>query len=602
MSTALASEPAVRRLAVVCFGLSASRRTRQPWHSAAGLAQGLAGLGHEVLLVTDVHDPPQGPYQTSTLDRLFSFGGPSRDLASALAAFGAEQTFIFLGASRLVRLGTLSTRGTVSLVLAGQRWRLGELLRLSWRTMWSERAMLALPLCDALLPGSFLSRAFRRSGADDIVYLSEAARSRYATLGLPAGRQLRPQVSPPLPVEPLYRRDRPTIAYIGSALALRGADLVLDAFEQAVAAGLRARLLVFLRSDGPPTGTRRLVDRCTSSMHRQWITCETRHLSPQELWRQLGGVDAFVLPFRVTVSDVPLVVIEAGLTGKPVVVLDTPGVSEVARAFNGIVVADPCDLPAALADACRRPRRPPEDPSAWTSWEHAAAALLQPPAPRVDHLALLALCGGDGAGKTTLADALAARLHLGRRRPKRIWSRFRSYLSRPLLAVARLTGHNRKEVIAGVRIGYHEFARCRPLAAIYLVLQLSDMWLDLRLRFRARHDRVLVADRSILDSLVDLAVDTGMEDLVIDRLAPWLSARLPRPWAAVVVERPVGRIAAQRPDALVDRHFGRRRALYRRLAERLQLPMVQNDRTIEAALADILATAGGTARDRESAP
>ena len=41
---------------VVCFGFSAERRRRQPWHMAHGLATGLAALGRAVTIVTDVSD------------------------------------------------------------------------------------------------------------------------------------------------------------------------------------------------------------------------------------------------------------------------------------------------------------------------------------------------------------------------------------------------------------------------------------------------------------------------------------------------------------------------------------------------------------------
>jgi hypothetical protein len=64
---------------------------------------------------------------------------------------------------------------------------------------------------------------------------------------------------------------------------------------------------------------------------------------------------------------------------------------------------------------------------------------------------------------------------------------------------------------------------------------------------------------------------------------------LPRPNLVLVIERHPLRIQEQRADALLDRHFHRRRALYRRIAARFALPVVDNNgpvvRTLETTLA-----------------
>lgn len=585
MSLACTATAPVRRFAVVCFGLSARRADRQPWLSADGMASGLAGLGHAVLVITDHGEPPrQRGYATVTVPRLFQGGRFASALRDELVRWGAERVYVLLGAARLARLRDLRAPCPVSLVLASARMRWEELARLPASALLQEWRILALPLLDSRLPATTLRLGFQRSRADEVVYLSEAARSRYAAAGLPLGRHLRPQVRPIAPSAARLPRPCTTIAYLGPPLMARGADLAVTAFEQAVAMGLRARLLLLLRSDAPAAAIRRLLERCATSPQAAAITCERRDLAPQELQRRLASVDVFLLPFRIPISDVPVVAIEAGLTGRPVVVLDTPGVSEVVRAFDGIVVADPADLPAALVEACGRPPRRAPSPVGWTSWQDAVRPLLDRPGRTLRDLSLLALCGGDGAGKTLLADTIARRAGSG---VTRVWSRFRNYLSLPLLAVTRLTGHNRKERIDGVTVGYRDFTRSRPLALTHLALQLADCCIDLGLRFRSRVGQVLVADRCALDTLVDLAVDTGLDDLVIDRIAPWLASRLPAPWVAVVVERPVAAIAVERPDALVDRHFARRRMLYRRLAQRLCLPLIHNGSTIDAAVAAI---------------
>ncbi len=230
------------------------------------------------------------------------------------------------------------------------------------------------------------------------------------------------------------------------------------------------------------------------------------------------------------------------------------------------------------------------------------APLLDPPASPLAGYRMVALAGVDGSGKTFLLERLARRLGAAGVPHRHVWSRFRNYLSKPLLALARLTGHNRKEVRDGVRIGHHDFAGAPWLAWPFLLLQLADGAIDAWWRYRRPADpRLVLADRCLYDTLVDLAVDTRLEDVVFGPAGRWLVRRLPAPRLAVVVERPVAAIRAARPDALLDRHFARRRALYRRLAREFSLPVVRNTGTADAFL-DLLERLADPATAGKGAP
>jgi glycosyltransferase involved in cell wall biosynthesis/thymidylate kinase len=601
MSAALArprAEPAAaadpeRRFAIVCFGLERDRVRRQPWHVALGAARGLAARGARVTLVTDARDPPREPgLEVVTLPRLLERGRASDALRAVLAAGRFERVFLVSGALGLARMRRLGLAAPVTILLASPRARPRELLSVGLGGLWREREVALLPLVNALLPGFLLRRGLARSGADDVLYLSEAARRRYGALGLPTGRLLRPQVEATLCTGLPPPSGPPRVAYLGPALALRGVDLAIEAFERVRALGFELRLELLIRPDGGPRALAWLERRIAASPERERIELDTRMLAPEELRARLARCHAFLLPFRAPVSEVPLVVVEAALTGRPVVVLDAPGVSEYAAALGGIVAARPEDLPHALLHALRRPVGPSPDPAGWTNWERAVEPLLAPAHP-LARLRVLAICGVDGAGKTFLLDRLRARLAAEGIATRHVWSRFRNYFSKPLLAAARLTGHNRKERHPGFTIGYHEF-RGTLWARPFLALQAVDLALDTLVRFRGPGP--ILADRGPLDTLVDLAVDTGLDELVFDRLGPRILALLPRPAAAIVLERSPALVAASRPDALADRNFARRRALYRRLADRFGLPIVENDGPIEATVEAVLeAVASGRA-------
>lgn len=611
------SEPAARRFAVVCPGFAADRVRRQPWHVADGIARGLTAAGHAVWIIGDAAaaaaaaaaGPPAGlACRARSLPRLFEAGGrASAGLRAEIRRVGPERVFLVTGAFRLARLRRLDLGAAVSLVMASPRLRPGEFRRLGVGDLWRERALLALPLLNALLPGAVLRRGWARGGADDVVYLSPAARSRFAALGLPPGRLLLPQVEREAVAPAPRSGDGFTVGYFGPPLATRGADLALAAFERAAALGLDGRLLLLLRPDGEPAAMDRFAARVARSPQRHRVELRRDMLGPLDLRRELARCDAFLLPFRLTVSEVPLVVIEACLSGRPTIVLDAPGVGDVARRLGGVVAPAPEALPQALLEARSRGRAPGRapDPAGWTDWRAAAAPLAEPPAEPWAALRVVALVGVDGSGKSFLVRELARRLDAAGVPHRHVWSRFRNYLSKPLLALARLTGHNRKEEAGGVRVGYHDFAGRPWLAWPFLVLQLADGALDAWWRLGRRRDRRLVlADRCLYDTLVDLAVDTGLDEALFGWAGRWLVRRLPAPRLVVVLTRPAAEIAADRPDALLDRHFARRRALYERLARELALPVLENAGSAEAALDRLerLAVAAAARPARGAAP
>lgn len=585
----------VRRFAILCPGFKDERIRRQPWHTADGLARGLAAHGHEVRLYTDADRARStGQYAVEALPALLVRGSPSKDLRKALAAAPTDQVFFLTGATQLARLQPLRLGAPVTLVMGSPRLHLGEVFRMGITQLWHERAVLTLPLLNALLPGALLRSGFRRSGAADIVYLSAAARERFSSLGLAPGRLLPPQVDtasllPPAPAG-TFR-----VGYFGPPLATRGADLALEAFEEAVARGLDGRLQLLLRPDSGAASIGRFLARVDQSPQRHRIDCKVGMLRPETLRLELARCHAFLLPFRLTIAEVPLVIIEAGLSGRPTIVLEAPGVDEMARQLGGLVASSPAALPDALFAAAARPPSSPRDARAWTDWSRAVAPLLEPAAGGFAKYRMVALTGTDGAGKTFLLHGLQRRMDAAGVPHRHVWTRFRNYLSKPLLGATRLSGHNRKEDFGGGSIGYHEFAGRSWLAWPFLCLQVLDNLFDIWWRYhRSADQRVVVADRCVYDTLVDLAIDTGLDDVVFGPLGHRLVAMLPAPRLVVVLNRPVAAMRIHRPDVLLDRNFARRRALYQRLAQEFRLPVLENDGPVDMVLDHLERLAAGT--------
>ena len=193
------------------------------------------------------------------------------------------------------------------------------------------------------------------------------------------------------------------------------------------------------------------------------------------------------------------------------------------------------------------------------------------------------LLGVDGSGKTTIAKAYIKYLEKEDIPVIHVWSRYRNYLSKPFLALMRFTGHNRKENINGISIGYHDFQNSRVIAFLFLALQWLDQIIDIFLRFRSTNNNI-VSDRCVIDTLVDLCVDTNMDDFVLSGYGRSLIAMMPKRTTYFIVSRDKELVYDLRPDVKVDRYYDRRVGLYNRIANDFCLNMLCNNGTVGEAV------------------
>lgn len=613
MSTSNVSTQA--HIVIVCFSLEKANLHKQPWHSAWGIALGLQQNGLKITIITDASThPSHDSMRVIRIDAIYRNNQPSPQLRQAVLQLRPQRIIFISGTQELLHPQRFELEAPVTLLLANQLFELKELHRLTpadWRREWR---MLKLPLLQSLLPAALLRRQIARSRVTHLLFLSEAAQKRHASAGLPPGSVVRPRISGGLlPQHTAHRSSNceAVLCFFGPPLLLRGAHAVIKAFARACHAGLRARLALYIRVDDAYTRERteeirQHINRCDPDC-RSRIDYVDDCLSPAALTRRLAGADVFVLPFKLTVSDVPLVVIEAALHGKPILTFDTPGISEWRAAFSNIMLCQPRDLASAMQRVVTNPVKPPLNPAQWTDWQVATTPLAQAILLPLDVSALqryrmVCLIGIDGCGKSTLLAQLSEQLGLQQHAHGYVWSRFRNYLSKPLLALARLTGHNRKIEIDGVRIGLHEFADNRLLSRMFLLLQKYDMWLDIALRYRPRLRKAMVlADRCPLDTLVDVAIDTDMDDHIFGSYGRTVMRWLPQPSLIVMVTRNANDARASRPDISADPFYQRRESLYQRLARTFNLPVLQNDGSIAQGLLQLSQIARNNNHDQTAA-
>lgn len=204
---------------------------------------------------------------------------------------------------------------------------------------------------------------------------------------------------------------------------------------------------------------------------------------------------------------------------------------------------------------------------------------------------LISIIGVDGSGKTTLTNWLAEELEMHGRKPVLVWSRFRNYLSKPLLALTRLSGHNKYKTIDGVRFGFHDFESLPVYREFFAVLQAIDVNIAAYARIQRLRKQadLLICERGPWDTLVDVTADTGLTWLPASLLGSAYTLQMQHDARVLWISREQENILRTRPELVHDHKLPQRMALYARLAKRHRWEVIDNNGTLDEAKEQIRA-------------
>lgn len=201
------------------------------------------------------------------------------------------------------------------------------------------------------------------------------------------------------------------------------------------------------------------------------------------------------------------------------------------------------------------------------------------------------LTGTDGSGKTTYIKEIEVYLSNKGISVKHVWLRSPKIFSKPLMAYCRLVGLTKYNIIDGAKYGKHEFYKSKFVSYLFPVLQLFDF--KIKWYFIKRHlkkKEVWLLDRFSIDTLADLMVDTNRLDLHHTYIGKAFLKTIPKNSQIIVLDVEEGVIRSRKKDTLYDEHLSLKIAVYKLLAQTLELPIIDNNKTFKEVKYEIFRT------------
>jgi len=204
---------------------------------------------------------------------------------------------------------------------------------------------------------------------------------------------------------------------------------------------------------------------------------------------------------------------------------------------------------------------------------------------------VICIYGPDGSGKSTICNELVRVLNQKGIKATYRWMRFNHITSKVVNGIGRLTGLSEKVRYNGnVVVGYHHYNRSSALSWLYIYSTITDLFLvyPFKIVWPMLTGKVIVIDRFIYDILVDLMVDTGIDNLYKKWPIRILKKLLPVDSACFFFEVDIDTIRTRRPDTMHDINYRKKYDLYKNLSKEFALDTIDNNLPIEVAVNTIL--------------
>ncbi|BAV33907.1 glycosyl transferase [Sulfuricaulis limicola] len=320
------------------YGYSPDAELLQPWLTVRQVASVLIASGWEVHLLTDVDKRP-------------TLAGLQHHYVRTMRPSNANEVRTVLEMVAPDRIIVLTT--PLNLMFSGwYRFVRCEMIAFLTYPFYTHAELTrALPhLCredlvtygrHALVPKFLWTRTLKKYFSAVIAQsnktaarVAEAAGSGVAAHGLRAGLDL--NFWTPAAADPSRTRSFVRFLYAGSPKAIRGFDLLLDAFRRLGSRDAELRILARGSTDAEVNAIRRRIDSRLGEL-RDRVEIVGGWMERERYREELRAADVAVLPFVLVPSELPVSVLECIACGTPVIATDIDGLPEAVGSAGMIV-------------------------------------------------------------------------------------------------------------------------------------------------------------------------------------------------------------------------------------------------------------------------
>jgi len=203
---------------------------------------------------------------------------------------------------------------------------------------------------------------------------------------------------------------------------------------------------------------------------------------------------------------------------------------------------------------------------------------------------IICIVGSDGSGKTTLANCLVSEIEKRGKKVAHVWMRFNNFFSKVLLAFARMRGYSYYKYFDGIKMGFHDFENVWWLRWPFAFLQMIDVNIASWFKFRTcKGNDVVVFERSPWDTLSDVMADTGIQYLEKNCIGRGIVHAFRGKSIVLWVDRDIVSIRDSRIELKMDYKLDVKISNYQRMANFFGWVRIDNNRSIEEAVKDMLA-------------
>lgn len=350
---------------------------RQPWNYAYKLSKELSLLQNEVTILTNIqeetdHDDglsieiPVIQLPVNTLREINKYCINSiKDMRPDLMYwFGNSLSGVYL--NNLYELNI-----PLFLHISSPHHSVSELRHLSW----SELARHRLHVATAIFPGNYLPRLLNNKNLRKIIVTSPYIKQNLVQFGvnqekilvspLVFDKKSKPNLHDVMALDVRQKlnltSDVFVVTYLGSPDFIRGVDTLVLAVAKLKELGINFKLVLLLRQDRSKEKKYEILLHKiiqTNNLNDDVIVLQ-KNLGRSELYSFILASDVIALPFKITLSEPPLSILESMAFGRPVITTNVAGLPGLVDVDRGMLVTpnDVSSLSKALSYLSINPKQ-----------------------------------------------------------------------------------------------------------------------------------------------------------------------------------------------------------------------------------------------------